>query len=59
MKTHLNPNGILCPIKAFKIKNIVLGTAEATDKSDVKPACIGVKTSVSLDVTFRNLYIQY
>lgn len=38
---------------------MVLGTAEATDKSDVNPACIGVKTSVSLAVTFRNLYIQY
>lgn len=31
-------SGILCPMKAFRIKNSVLGTAADTLKSDVNPA---------------------
>lgn len=46
------------PINAFIIRNKVFGIADATLRSEVKPACIGV-TSVELLVTSRNLYIQY
>lgn len=48
-----------CPMNAFMIRNSVFGIADATLRSDVKPACIGVRTSVELFVVSRNLYIQY
>lgn len=48
-----------CPMNAFMIRNSVFGIADATLRSDVKAACIGVRTSVELFVVSRNLYIQY
>lgn len=53
------PSGILCPMNALRMRNVVLGMDAEKLKSDMNVAWIGVIAVVELTVTFRNLYIQY